>query len=102
MLDDASLGFLGMPFAETIMVTLGLMLFAAAAWSATRALDSLCAWIRAKRPDLWENAGPYARLYRGGPPFFHDRWMAVAVLGLIRLDIPTPITARCYGGRERA
>ncbi|HWF65587.1 MAG TPA: hypothetical protein VN685_13315 [Rhizomicrobium sp.] len=76
MLDDASLGFLGMPFIETIMVVLGLALCLIAARASIHALNSLSRSIRQTRPGRPED------------PTADGGWlMARIVVGISRLDL---------------
>jgi hypothetical protein len=84
MLDDATLFFGG-----TIAAILGVTLFVFASLSSIRALDSLCALIREKRPDQWATRGDYGtRVSPNDPPAFRYRWISWLVLGFIRLDVP--------------
>jgi hypothetical protein len=82
MLDDATLRF-----AKPIAAIVGVTSFVIASFSSIRALDSLCALIREKRPDRWADPGPLARMYHQGPPVFRDQWISRVVLGVARLDI---------------
>ena len=87
MLDDASQGFLGISFAETMVLAIGLALFAVSAWASIRALNSISTLIREKRPEEWVAAGPYASIYPGKDPVYRARWISFLVLGLRRLDL---------------
>jgi hypothetical protein len=84
MLDDAALFFV-----DTIAAILGVALFVFASLSSIRALDSLCALIREKRPDQWATRGNYGwRVSPNDPPSERYRWISWLVLGFIRLDVP--------------
>ena len=85
MLDDASRGFLGISLAETIVLAIGFVLLAVAAWAAIRSLDSLCGVIQEKAPDQWGYPGPFAALYRRA--LFRNWWVWALVMGIKRLDI---------------
>ncbi|HKD47765.1 MAG TPA: hypothetical protein VKB67_08770 [Rhizomicrobium sp.] len=98
MLDNAAL-ILGSPIAAIIGVTL----FAMLSLSSIRALDSLCALIREKRPDQWATRGDYGlRVSPGDPPAVRYRWISWLVLGFISLMFRMTIIALCYGPPENA